>query len=247
MYRYTLSISNCTLIPAGTYATYVLPGFLACPAGEISLIQGSTKCTTCVAGTHSNEEHTYCSECESMTWSTSGSATCKACLGGGLACNSTDGGTISGCDPGSGLIGSGSGSQCLKCGPGWYSAGYQNICAKCTNIGASSCSSIDGTVIACLSSYTLVSGLCVIIQCLAGSYLTDSGSKLCAIGSYSEFSNSPSCTLCSPGTYNSMPGLSTCINCPERYWSSSGADNCTACLGGGQACDPTTGKTTGGW
>lgn len=96
LYRYTLSNGDCSLILPGPYATYILPGYSACPPGEISIEAGSIYCTGCSAGTYSSTESTECNNCDVMNWSLAQSSKCQLCTGGGTSCDSTSGGTLGG-------------------------------------------------------------------------------------------------------------------------------------------------------
>lgn len=96
LYRYTLTGETCSLVSAGTYATYVLPGFTECPTGQISISAGSVSCLTCSSGKYSSSDHTECLDCQDMTFSVGNVNTCLPCIGGGTSCDPLDGGTTGG-------------------------------------------------------------------------------------------------------------------------------------------------------
>ncbi len=107
-----------------------------------------------------------------------------------------------------------SGSSCLSCFAGTYSAAGATSCTKCragtySAAGASSCTT-----------------------CPAGTYsgMGASACAKCSAGTYSK-AGSSGCLTCAAGTY-SAAGASVCTTCPAEYTSIEGASSCTLCAPG---------------
>lgn len=95
LFRYTLKLdSACVLISPGTYAITVSPGYAECMGGTYSNISGSTECSDCLSGTHSDSltRSISCLDCGEMTWSNSSASGCTSCTTDGLSCDPKTGG-----------------------------------------------------------------------------------------------------------------------------------------------------------
>ncbi|KAL7454134.1 hypothetical protein ACHAWC_005764 [Mediolabrus comicus] len=173
----------------------------------------SGKCSTCPAGTYSEQGDMVCKPCEAGRYSSSdGSSECTPCPAGQYSddtgftsCKVCDAGTFSN----AGKDASGS-TRCNSCAPGYYSSSSgSSECTKCpaghyTNFysGATECTAASpGFYVGATNDFS--------------PHLVQ---YECPIGSYSETTGQPHCTSCpfNTSTYDTgSTSLSDCIPCPN--------------------------------
>ncbi len=140
-----------------------------------------------------------------------------------------------------------SGSSCVNCSAGTYSAAGATSCTKCPagtfsdEEGSSVCTKCpartysnagsSGCLICPAGTYS-AGGVSVCTTCPAGTYSRQAASVCtkCSAGTYSA-AGASSCTTCPAGEY-SAAGASSCTTCPTGYTSYAGSSSCTLCATG---------------
>lgn len=123
-----------------------------------------------------------------------------------------------------------SGSSCVNCSAGTYSAAGASSCTTCpagtySGMGASACAK-------CSAGTYSKAGSSGCLTCAAGTYSAAGASvcTTCRAGTYSA-AGASSCTTCPAGTY-SAAGATSCTTCPTGYTSYAGSSGCTLCATG---------------
>ena len=172
------------------------------------------KCSTCPAGTYSEQGDMVCKLCEAGRYSSSdGSSECTPCPAGQYSddtgftsCKVCDAGTSSN----AGKDASGS-TRCNNCAPGYYSSSSGS--SECTTCPAGHYTNSDSGATECIAAST-------------GFYVGATNKVSlphlvqykCPIGSYSSTTGQSHCTSCPPNmsTYDTgSTSLSDCIPCPN--------------------------------
>ena len=217
---------GCTLCPPGAYADASASSTCAsCLAGTFQEMPGSTACTSCVAGKYLSTVGAAASNCQECPINSNALAasnekadcTCNAGWTG------LDGGTCSGCVPGTYKDMAGT-SACNECAQGKYS----------TTVGALACDECLG------GKYLDSSGNDAEADCKTCP--ANSGNNLVASAAESDCkcdpgsagaNGGPMCVLCAEGKYQANKGETGCDLCTSgKYLDSSGnyaEGDCKAC------------------
>jgi hypothetical protein len=153
-------------------------------------------------------------ECQSGTWSGTGSAPCTACAPNTF---STNGAVV-----------------CLPCPAGMGADAGAAGCEFC-RVGSAGATAGGGCQDCTAGSFAGVTGSTLCTQCGAGSFSGAGASacQQCGFGAYSSAPGASSCTACAPGNYNAVLGSVACQQCTAgNFAADAGSSNCTACQAG---------------
>eukprot|EP00931_Biecheleriopsis_adriatica_P032634 TRINITY_DN19023_c1_g1_i17.p1 TRINITY_DN19023_c1_g1~~TRINITY_DN19023_c1_g1_i17.p1 ORF type:complete len:4010 (-),score=873.77 TRINITY_DN19023_c1_g1_i17:154-12183(-) len=209
---------------------------------------GSTKCSSCLAGTVPKSDRSGCSTCQPGKWAAANASyyTCRGCsagkfgemLGGiseAAACQDCPKGRITSMR---GL------SECSDCTAGRYSgAAGLSTCVECKkgqfqeSDGSSACMDCEAGTFSASMGSSLKSDCAA---CDAGRF-SGAGAgtcELCQIGKFQDSTASSECRDCEAGRYAALPGSSlssACLPCEPGSTSDAGASICNLCEPGSHA------------
>ena len=218
---YVFNATSCIDCAAGKYApTAVNNDCITCDIGFFTgMINASTTCTACDAGTYSWGLAIACRDCKAGKFSLTRSANCTTCALGFIApkaksssCTACDVGTYA---PDLGSI------VCSPCpagkAQGATGQGYCDVCEKGTfmpNTGATFCTSCDA------GTYQPSNASESCIDCIPGRFQSataQTGCDNCEAGKYLNESRGSTCTACSDVS-SSFPGSTSCDICNRNYY-----------------------------
>ncbi len=221
--------NNCDECSLGKYSDFntAVRTCVACTAGKVASLLGSTACSTCTAGKYASADGTSCLSCSLGQFSNAGDASCTNCVAGKFAATEASG-------------------SCATCSDGKYASASFSTCVECSAGSYSTPADVTKCTLCVPGKYSLAGGQSYCNDCAAG-YWCNGGSRiLCSSVDTFCPANAPGPVVTPAGYYSTgctgnsctsntqCPIDSYCVGgirapCSSGFIAIAGQASCTAC------------------
>ena len=252
-YQNSTGSAKCTECEAGTFnnktGSVNITDCTVCEAGKYAPQKGTGTCQLCGKDTFTDSagKHTKCTDCP-FGKTTGGAEGATECVDKAVACAPGEGPVMSsseemqcgGCSAGKY---SPSGSECLTCGAGTYSADVNSTsCSACPagryGVQEGQTSLQSACSLCPRGEYVNLNGSTKCSACPPGSFCGTEGMsnpKQCPVGQYTDTKERQSCKACPPGQFQNITGSAKCFFCPTgKFLDEEGANSSSQCM----SCSP---------